>query len=97
MLLPTNSCAYMALYLLPAFLLTRNDDWGLCALWLCIFLPIQIPADFVVNVHRLTLNPVIASFAFLTMLVFAYIRILVRLIDGMRGRLVSFTHILQCR
>lgn len=97
MLLPTNSCAYMALYLLPAFLLTRNDDWGMCALWLCLFLPIQIPADFVVNVRGLPLNPVFASFAFLTMLGLAYVRILVRIIDGMRGRLVSSTNILQCR
>lgn len=78
MLLPTTSCAYMALYLFPAFLMTDSDDWKMCALWFCLFLPIQIPAFFISNSSGIPLNPSISNFAFLGLLALVYFRLVIR-------------------
>lgn len=79
MLLPTNTCSYTALYLFPAFLMTESHDWKMHVLWLMLFLPIQIPAELLLNVHGLVLNPTISNLAFLGLLVLAYSRCVIRI------------------
>jgi len=81
-----NSITYMALYLLPVALLWLSEadgdtspvavacDRTAFVCWLLVLLPIQIPAEWLMNAPGMTLNFPIANMAFMMLVVIAFVR-----------------------
>jgi len=87
MLMPANSCTYMALYLLPGMLLSVGEmmdrplrliDGVTLGIWLIVFMPFQIPLSWFVDVQGVPLNYALANFGLFLLVVITMASVLKR-------------------